>query len=63
MVAKEKRYHDKMIDLEQIGYFLFMEQQEQEQKRQEDDIKEALYSRFEIPAPSVYTPQDENKSE
>ena len=25
-----------MIDLEQIGYFLFMEQQEQEQKRQED---------------------------
>ena len=50
-----------MIDLEQIGYFLFMEQQEQEQKRQEDDIKEALYSRFEIPAPGFYTPQDESK--
>ena len=27
-----------MIDLEQIGYFLFMEQQEQEQKRQEDAL-------------------------
>ena len=50
-----------MIDLEQIGYFLFMEQQEQEQKRQEDIEKEWAYSRFEIPAPSVYTPQDESK--
>ena len=33
-----------MIDMEQIGYFLFMEQQEQE--RQEDERKEALYIRF-----------------
>ena len=50
-----------MIDLEQIGYFLFMEQQEQEQKRQEDIEKEWAYSRFESPAPSACTPQDESK--
>ena len=38
-----------------------MEQPEQEQKRQEDIEKEWAYSRFEIPAPNVYTPQDKSK--
>ena len=39
-----------MIDLEQIGFFLFMEQQEQEQKRQKDALKEE------------YTMNEENKA-
>ena len=52
---------DKMIDLEQIGYFLFMDAQEQEQKRQEDAIKEASYSRFEIPLTDVFSPRGENE--